>query len=74
MKIDMDAIRELRPAEKLRLIEQIWDDLAADESQFPLPNWALAEATRRRDEMTTDSQLGLTHEEIWKNINDVRNG
>ncbi len=74
MDIYTDAIRDLRPSEKLRLVEQIWDDLAAEEAPLPLPEWAVAEATQRRDEMLADPNLGSTHEEVWKRIGDSRNG
>lgn len=74
MGIYTDTIRDLDPAEKLQLVEQIWDDLAAQESPLPLPDWALKEATRRRDEMLADPNLGSTHEEVWKRISDSRNG
>lgn len=74
MNIYTDAIRNLGPAEKLRLVEQIWDDLAAEEAPLPLPEWAVIEATRRRDEMLADPNLGSTHEAVWKRINDSRDG
>ena len=74
MDIYTDAIRDLGPAEKLRLVERIWDDLAAEDAPIPLPDWAIAEATRRRDEMLADPSLGSTHDEVWKRIDDSRNG
>lgn len=74
MDIYTDTIRDLGPAEKLRLVEQIWDDLAAEDAPLPLPDWAVTEATRRRNEMLVDPNLGSTHEEVWKRINDSRNG
>jgi len=73
MDIFTDAIRDLGPAEKLRLVEQIWDDLAAEEAPLPLPDWAVAEATRRRDAMLADPKLASTHEEVGKRIGDSRN-
>jgi putative addiction module component (TIGR02574 family) len=74
MDIYTDTIRDLGPAEKLRLVEQIWDDLAAEGLPLPLPHWAVTEAARRRDEMLADPKLGSTDEEVWKRINDSRNG
>jgi putative addiction module component (TIGR02574 family) len=74
MDIYTDTIRDLGPAEKLRLVEQIWDDLAAENTPLPLPDWAVTEATRRRDEMLADPNLGSTHEEVWKRLDDSRNG
>ena len=74
MDIYTDTIRDLPPADKLLLVERIWDDLAEMNSPIPLPAWAIAEAARRRDAMITDPNLGLSHEEVWKRIDDARNG
>jgi putative addiction module component (TIGR02574 family) len=74
MDIYTETIQKLGPAEKLRLVERIWDDLAAEESPLPLPAWALTEAARRRDEMLNDPNLGFTHEEVWQRIDDASNG
>jgi putative addiction module component (TIGR02574 family) len=74
MDIYTNTIRDLGPAEKLRLVEQIWDDLATESAAIPLPDWAVREAIRRRDEMLADANIGSTDEEVWKRINDSRNG
>ena len=74
MDIYTDTIRDLPPADKLRLVERIWDDLAAESATLPLPDWAVKEAARRRGEMLADPNLGSTHGEVWKRINDSRNG
>ncbi|HHK42398.1 MAG TPA: Addiction module component, CHP02574, partial [Planctomycetaceae bacterium] len=58
MDIYADVIRNLGPAEKLQLVERIWDDLASQEAPLPMPDWALLEAARRRDEMMADPGLG----------------
>lgn len=74
MDVYTDAIRDLPAADKLRLVERIWDDLAAQGALIPLPDWAVTEAARRRDEMVADPELGMSHEEVWKRIDDSRNG
>jgi len=74
MDLYTDVIRDLGPAEKLRLVEQIWGDLAAEQAPLPLPDWSVTEATRRRDEMLADPHLGSTHEALWKRISDSRDG
>ncbi len=73
MDIYTDAIRNLPASDKLVLVEQIWDDLAANTSPIPLPAWALTEAARRRDEMLDNPQLGFTDEEVWRRIDESRN-
>jgi putative addiction module component (TIGR02574 family) len=74
MDVYTDAIRDLGAADKLRLVERIWDDLAAQDAPIPLPDWAVTEAARRRDEMVADPEFGMSHEEVWKRIEDSRNG
>ena len=32
-------IEKLTPEEKILLVEEIWDDLAASEDQLPIPDW-----------------------------------
>ena len=74
MDVYTDTIRDLTAVDKLRLVERIWDDLAANEGLIPLPDWAVQEAARRRDEMLANPKLGFTHEEVWKRIDELRNG
>jgi putative addiction module component (TIGR02574 family) len=74
MDIYTDSIQALPPADRLRLVERIWDELAAGDQQIPLPDWAIHEAARRRDELLADSKLGLSHEEVWQRIDDARHG
>lgn len=72
MSINTDELRALSVAEKLRLIGWLWDDLNDSTEVIPLPDWIDREATRRRDEMR-NPECRLTHEEVWKRINQ-RNG
>lgn len=72
MPIDTDGLRALPPAEKLRLVEFLWDDLGDSTAQIPLPDWVDREASRRRDEMR-DPTLGRSHDETWGRI-ERRNG
>jgi putative addiction module component (TIGR02574 family) len=73
MALNIDELRALSPAEKLRLVELLWDDLGATDAPIPLPDWVDREATRRRNEMLQDPTLGVSHEEAWQRIK-RRNG
>lgn len=73
MDLFTDSIQGLTAVEKLRLVERIWDDLAAQEEPLPLPDWAAREAARRRDEMIADPHLGMTPDEMWARIVSSRN-
>ena len=74
MDIYNDAIQNMPVPDRLRLVEKIWDGLSTETEPLPLPEWAVAEAKRRRDEMLADPNLGMSHEEVWKRVNDSRNG
>ena len=67
MPIDTDELRALSPAEKLRLVEILWDDLGDSTASIPLPDWVDRETARRRDEMR-DPTFGLSHDETWGRI------
>jgi putative addiction module component (TIGR02574 family) len=68
MAVNLDELRSLPAAEKLRLVEFLWDDPGTTDEEIPLPDWIDKEATRRREEMLKDPAVGLSHEEAWKRI------
>ena len=50
-----DSVFDLSPAEKLQLVEDLWDDLAATPSEVPIHGWALVplEPDARRNPETS---------------------
>lgn len=62
--IDMDAIRKLTPAQRIALIEQIWDTLAEENAEMPVSETAKAEMERRAKELRENPESGLDHEEV----------
>ena len=72
MPVNTEELRALPLAEKLRLVELLWDDLGDATGAIPLPDWVDHEAEKRRDEMR-DPTFGLSHEETWRRI-DRRHG
>jgi hypothetical protein len=67
MSIDVNALHSLPDAEKLRIVEMLWDDLGQASASIPLPEWVDREAARRREEMR-DPAFGVSHEEAWRRI------
>lgn len=45
----LDEINRLPLAERLRLVEQVWDRIAATPESVPVPDWHRAELDRRLD-------------------------
>ncbi len=72
MPIDVDKLHALSAAEKLWLVELLWDDLGDSTTSIPLPDWVDREVARRREEMR-DPNVGLSHDETWRRI-ERRNG
>ena len=72
MDVYTESIHGLSVAEKLKLVERIWDDLAGNPHPLPIPAWAVQEATRRRDEMISDPAIGQSHDEAWARIRAAR--
>jgi hypothetical protein len=72
MSVDMNELHSLPAADKLRIVEMLWDDLGESTAEIPLPEWVAREAARRREEMRVPS-FGLSHEETWRRITN-RNG
>ena len=72
MSIDFEALHALPVAEKMQLVEMLWDDLGGSTTPIPLPEWVKTEVAHQRREMT-DPAYGLSHEEIWRRIS-IRNG
>jgi putative addiction module component (TIGR02574 family) len=52
MKADQirSEIENLELSEKLRLVEEIWDSIAASNSELPMPDWQKKELDKRYNE------------------------
>jgi putative addiction module component (TIGR02574 family) len=72
MNVEVDAILALPAAEKLKLIELLWDSLEQTPEEVPLPQWIIDEGLRRRAELRADLLIARTHEETWQEIRQYR--
>jgi len=68
MSPDVNDLRQLPISEKLRLVEDLWDDIAASGERFPLPNWHREEVERRAAELEADPSITLSREELWRRV------
>jgi putative addiction module component (TIGR02574 family) len=71
MHYEVEHLRQLPIREKLRVVEELWDDIAASGEPFPLPEWHREEAARRAAELEADPSIALTREEIWRGVEDT---
>lgn len=64
----MTEILALPVAERLRLVEAIWDSVAAAQDALPITQWQRDELGRRLTEFEADPQVGATIEEVFTRI------
>ncbi len=62
------SIFDLSPSEKLQLVEDLWDDLAATPEAIPVYDWQREELDRRRANLMRNPASGLTWEEVKRRV------
>jgi putative addiction module component (TIGR02574 family) len=70
MAIAIEELRKLPVAEKLRIIELLWDDIGNSTEPFPIQHWQREEARRRAAEVEANPETTLTREEVWKRVDE----
>jgi putative addiction module component (TIGR02574 family) len=68
MSIDFSELRSLPVTDKLRIVTQLWDDIAASKEPIVLPPEQLYEAARRAEEMRDDPTIGIDENELWRRV------
>ena len=61
-------ITDLSLKERLKLVEDLWDSIAADQERLPLTREQRAELDERLDEFELDGDLGLPAAEVLAQI------
>jgi putative addiction module component (TIGR02574 family) len=64
----LDSWRSLSIAEKLRLVEDIWDDIGKSAEELPLQPWHREVVEQRIAELDADPSIAITHDEFLKRI------
>jgi len=64
MSIDFSKLRDLPVADKLRLVTQLWDDIAASTDPIVVPPDVLQEASRRSAELKADPSIAIDDDEL----------
>ncbi len=68
MTLNSVSIFDLSPPEKLQLVEDIWDDLAATPSDVPVHEWQKKELARRKVNLMNNPASGLSWDEVKRSI------
>ena len=72
MHTDLDSLRQLPLAEKLRVVEVLWEDIAASTEDFPVAAWLRDEVERRLAEHEKAPDATLTREQLWQRVDEKR--
>ena len=62
------SIFDLSPSEKLQLVEDLWDDLAATPEAVPVHDWQKQELARRKANLLKNPSSGLAWEEVKRKV------
>ena len=62
------SVFDLSPAEKLQLVQDLWDDLAASPDDVPIDDSQIAELNRRKANLQKNPASGLSWEETKRRI------
>jgi putative addiction module component (TIGR02574 family) len=72
MTNDFSYLFQLSTADKLQLVEDLWDDIAADDEPVPVPQWQIDELRRRKTLHQDGDNWGSTWEDVQQRIQERR--
>lgn len=68
MIVDGVSIFDLSPAEKLQLVEDLWDELASTPSSVPVHDWQTDELARRKANLINNPASALSWDEVKRRV------
>ena len=68
MNVNSTTVFDLSPTEKLQLVEDLLDDLAAIPEAVPVHDWQKQELARRRANLLNNPASGLSWEEVKRRV------
>ena len=64
MSTDFSKLFELEVAEKLQLVEDLWDNIAAAPDAVPVEDWQKEELARRKAAHQHDQETGSSWDDV----------
>jgi putative addiction module component (TIGR02574 family) len=68
MKEPVRSVFDLSPAEKLQLVEDLWDDLAANPDEVPIHDWQIRELARRKANLQRNPASVMDWESVKRHV------
>jgi putative addiction module component (TIGR02574 family) len=66
--MNTSSVFELSPSEKLQLVEDLWDDLAADAESVPVHAWQKQELARRKANLIKNPASARPRDEVKRRV------
>jgi putative addiction module component (TIGR02574 family) len=63
-----DSLFDLTPPEKLQLVEDLWDDLAATPADVPIHDWQKEELARRKANLLSKPASAMSWQDLKAKI------
>jgi putative addiction module component (TIGR02574 family) len=64
MSSEFEPIFKLGRAERLQLVEDLWDSIAQEDAPLPVPDWKGEELRRRKERFSQHPSSGRTWEQV----------
>ncbi len=64
MNTEFAPLFKLGRAERLQLVEDLWDSIAQEDAQLPVPDWKRDELRRRKERFLQHPTSGRTWEQV----------
>lgn len=68
VSVDIVGLRNLPVAEKLRIVTELWDDIAASSKGSAVPPDVLREAVHRSAVLKADPSIAIDDAELWRRV------
>ena len=62
------SVFDLSPAEKLQLVEDLWDDLASGPDAVPVHDWQRQELAQRKARLMQHPTTGLNWQQVKQRV------
>ena len=75
MTKELESLLKLDRAERIQLVEDLWDSIALeDPAQLPIPQWQREELQRRKNDLLKHPESSCTWEEIERHARENTSG
>lgn len=71
MNPEFAPLLKLGRAERLQLVEDLWDSIALETESLPMPDWKAAELRRRKESFAQNPESGRSWEAIKQRARSV---